>query len=122
MSSIRKILGSIGLVIVFIFLAIFSMYAYQDDKVSFVAKDKSPFIAQVFTILNEVITSLEKLPFLGLLPIDKAGSNYEQMMNDILTENNNSETNLAKPTTIRGFRDLWFNLRSNMRQEDWSRP
>lgn len=118
----RKILGSVGLVIIFIFLAIFSMFAYQDDKVSFETKDKSPFITQAFGVLTAVVSSLEKLPFLGLLPVDKAGDNYEQMMSDILTENKNSGSKIEKPTSIKGFKDLWLELRANMRQEDWSRP
>lgn len=119
-SIIRKILGALGLLVVFIWLSIFSLQTYKSDDLTFDAQDKSPVASLVLDKLNFILVYLGQNPSLGLIPVSKMSGNYEQAMTDILTKNEVSGSTLDKIAATASFQDLWQNLKANMRHDSWS--
>lgn len=121
MELIRKTLGALGLAAVFIFLSIFSLTEYQDNKIATGAQDKIPVVAQVFNKLGLVMAYLGQVPLLRLVPVASVSNNYQQTIGGVLTENKISGIDFSKPVTINSFKDWWLSLKANMQKEDWSR-
>jgi hypothetical protein len=120
MDIIRKILSVLGLAAVFIWLSIFSLQTYRSDNLTFEAQDKTPVVSIILDKLNFILVYLGQNPSLGLLPVSKMSSNYEQAMTDILTKNEVSGDTLSKMAAPANFQDLWQNLKANMRHDSWS--
>jgi len=120
LSIIRKILGVIGLVAVFIWLSVFSLQTYQSDEVSFEAQDKSPLVSIVFDKLDFLLTYLGQMPSLGLLPVQEVAGGYEQTMTQILTESSVSGGNLSEPPTVKDLSELWADLKLKMQNKSLS--
>jgi|GEM_PF-3539817 len=120
MGLIRKTSGVLGLAAVFIFLSIFSITEYQDNKIATGAQDKTPVVAQVFNKLGPIIAYLGQVSLLRLVPVASVSNSYQQTMGEVLTENKISGVDFSKPVTINSFKDWWLDLKTNMQQEDWS--
>lgn len=117
---IRKILGVVGLVALFIWLSVFSMQVYRPDNVTFETQDKLPIVSIFFDKLDFFLTYLSQMPSLGLLPVKEVAGGYEQTMNQILTENQVSGEKLNQPPTVKDLSELWAGLKSKMQNKSWS--
>ncbi|MFZ2310941.1 MAG: hypothetical protein WAW11_05360 [Patescibacteria group bacterium] len=120
LSIIRKILGAIGLIAVFIWLSVFSLQTYQPDDVTFEAQDKSPLVSIIFDKLDFLLTYLGQMPSLGLLPVQQVAGGYEQTMTQILTENQVSGEKLNQPPTVKDLSELWADLKAKMQNKSLS--
>lgn len=142
MRSIWKIVYNLILILVFIILSIFSLIEYQGEPIADnVSEDKLPLAKTTFIKISYLISFLEKMPAIRLLPAVTSGADYEKQMlsiidkgqfggiidktnitekSDIIEVNSkfNMETGLAENPSLS---DLWQRLKERL-MKDWSRP
>ena len=142
MRSIWKIIYNFILVLVFIILSVFSLIEYQGEPTADnISEDKLPLAKTTITKISYLISFLEKMPAIRLLPAVTSGADYEKQMlsiidkeqlNSIKEKTNikekidimevnfkaNPEADLVENTNLSG---LWQRLKERL-TKDWSRP
>jgi len=142
MRSIWKIIYNFILVLVFIILSVFSLIEYQGEPTADnISEDKLPLAKATITKISYLISFLEKMPAIRLLPAVTSGADYEKQMlsiidkeqlNSIKEKTNikekidimevnfkaNPEADLVENTNLSG---LWQRLKERL-TKDWSRP
>ncbi len=140
MTSLRSIFFTFGLILIFIFLSIFSIIEYQDKDINNLQEDKTPLVAISTNKILTVLAYLEQLPSLRLLPVAKINNSYEAVTGEFLDKTGVNELNLDQYLTKDGkiktvtpvfitdkvgqfswFSRWWLNLKGQMEINNWLR-